>query len=318
MAHSKFTTHSLTAPPPRCWQVFVRRSGPLAGTAVEAFSLMAVMTSFVGCTLSLSETLRSEAPPLLRELSRRVLRWAGTSADVSADSCDGGDDYDGVDELACLMGSSSCTSSSSSSSSAVAEAAALLEGGSPSAGGGGAFGGADQHRGLALALTLLPPLALAATNPDGFLDILQFASSYGMVALYGLLPPAMAWSLWARQQQQQQQQQQQRGQLAPPLQQLLPSQLQGEGGAPQLEAPLVPGGPFLPDTPPHSRTVDDVPGWKGLVVEEHAGRVTWRAGLVKNQAAKGRATGEPAAITGSVSLQLCRDNACTPPETDSP
>ena len=81
------------------------------------------------------------------------------------------------------------------------------------------------------------------------------------------------------------------------------------------DAPLVPGGPFLPDTPPHSRTVDDVPGWKGLVVEEHAGRVTWRAGLVKNQAAKGRATGEPAAITGSVSLQLCRDNACTPPET---
>ena len=81
------------------------------------------------------------------------------------------------------------------------------------------------------------------------------------------------------------------------------------------DAPLVPGGPFLPDTPPHSRTVDDVPGWKGLVVEEHAGRVTWRAGLVKNQAAKGHAAGEAAAITGSVSLQLCRDNACTPPET---
>lgn len=56
-------------------------------------------------------------------------------------------------------------------------------------------------------------------------------------------------------------------------------------------APLVPGGPFFPDTPPHSRTVDDVPGWKGLVVEEHAGRVTWRAGLVKNQAAKGLAAG---------------------------
>jgi thiol:disulfide interchange protein len=62
---------------------------------------------------------------------------------------------------------------------------------------------------------------------------------------------------------------------------------------------------FEPDAPPHVHEVDDVPAWKGLQIEEHAGRVTWRATL------------EPGAgeVRGSVSLQLCRDNACLPPDT---
>jgi len=68
-------------------------------------------------------------------------------------------------------------------------------------------------------------------------------------------------------------------------------------------------GPFRPDAPPHRRTIQDVPGWNGLVVEEHAGTVVWRAPLAAGPG--GRAT----EIRGSVSLQLCRDNACTPPET---
>jgi len=75
------------------------------------------------------------------------------------------------------------------------------------------------------------------------------------------------------------------------------------------DAPQRPTGPFRPDTPPHRRTIRDVPGWNGLVVEEHAGTVTWRAPLAAHPAG----TGDE--IRGSVSLQLCRDNACTPPET---
>ncbi len=67
-------------------------------------------------------------------------------------------------------------------------------------------------------------------------------------------------------------------------------------------------GPFVPDAPPHSHAADDVPAWKGLVIEEHAGAVTWRAPL--QPAAAGAAD-----VRGSVSLQLCRDNACIPPET---
>jgi thiol:disulfide interchange protein len=75
------------------------------------------------------------------------------------------------------------------------------------------------------------------------------------------------------------------------------------------DSPQTPVGAFKPDAAPHRRTIKDVPGWNGLVVEEHAGTVTWRAALAANPA------GTAAAVHGTVSLQLCRDNACTPPQT---
>ena len=74
------------------------------------------------------------------------------------------------------------------------------------------------------------------------------------------------------------------------------------------DSPRQLGGGFEPDTPPDSRAVADIPSWKGLVVEEHAGRVTWRAPLAP-------AAGGAAEVRGSVTLQLCRDNACLPPDT---
>jgi suppressor for copper-sensitivity B len=74
------------------------------------------------------------------------------------------------------------------------------------------------------------------------------------------------------------------------------------------DSPQLPAAAFQPDEPPHRRTVDDVPGWKGLVVEEHAGRVTWRAPLAANPGSSAPA------IHGTVAVQLCRDNACSPPE----
>jgi thiol:disulfide interchange protein len=75
------------------------------------------------------------------------------------------------------------------------------------------------------------------------------------------------------------------------------------------DSPLKLAGPLRPDSAPHKRTIKDVPGWNGLVVEEHAGTVIWRAPLAPNP------DGKAAEVHGSVSLQLCRDNACTPPET---
>ncbi len=65
-------------------------------------------------------------------------------------------------------------------------------------------------------------------------------------------------------------------------------------------------GGFVPDAPPSSHEAEDVPAWKGLVIEEHAGTVTWRAPL---------APGGGGEVRGTVSLQLCRDNSCLPPET---
>jgi thiol:disulfide interchange protein len=75
------------------------------------------------------------------------------------------------------------------------------------------------------------------------------------------------------------------------------------------DSPQRPSGEFRPDHEPDRRSVDDVPSWKGLVLEEHHGTVTWRAALEPN------AAGTANDVHGTVSLQLCQDTACTPPET---
>jgi suppressor for copper-sensitivity B len=64
-------------------------------------------------------------------------------------------------------------------------------------------------------------------------------------------------------------------------------------------------GGFQPDRPPRSHTIDDIPAWKGLVVEEHEGSVTWRAPLAQGSGG----------VRGTVTVQLCREGACLPPET---
>lgn len=47
-------------------------------------------------------------------------------------------------------------------------------------------------RDIALALTLLPPLAFTSGDPAVFLSVLSIAGGYGMTFLYGILPPLMA------------------------------------------------------------------------------------------------------------------------------
>ncbi len=75
------------------------------------------------------------------------------------------------------------------------------------------------------------------------------------------------------------------------------------------EAAFRPAGPFVPNEPPTRRTVSGIPGWDGLIVEEHEGVVEWTAPLAENP------DGASDEIRGTVSLQLCRENACTPPQT---
>ena len=75
------------------------------------------------------------------------------------------------------------------------------------------------------------------------------------------------------------------------------------------DSPLLPGDRFTARPPPTKKTASDVPGWEGLTIEEHAGTVRWTAPLVANPA------GTSSAVHGTVSLQLCEDNACTPPQT---
>ncbi|KAJ8750312.1 hypothetical protein K2173_014227 [Erythroxylum novogranatense] len=53
---------------------------------------------------------------------------------------------------------------------------------------------AGQNRPLPYLLTLFPPLVLSLLDPDIFFKALDFAGTYGVLVLFGILPAAMAWS----------------------------------------------------------------------------------------------------------------------------
>jgi tyrosine-specific transport protein len=95
----------------------LRAAGPVTGALVDAFTLLAIATSFIGFVLGLSEF--------------------------------------------------------------VAEALGLPAGGG---------------KAVPYALTLVPPLALGILYPDIFFRALDFAGTYGVLVLFGLVPAAMAWS----------------------------------------------------------------------------------------------------------------------------
>ncbi|XP_059430523.1 uncharacterized protein LOC132164116 [Corylus avellana] len=51
-----------------------------------------------------------------------------------------------------------------------------------------------QGRPLPYLLTLIPPLVLSLLDPEIFFKALDFAGTYGVLVLFGLLPAAMSWS----------------------------------------------------------------------------------------------------------------------------
>lgn len=97
---------------------YVRSSGAGAGLLVDAFSLLAVATSFIGFVLGLSEFI-TEA------LGRPLV---------------------------------------------------------------------SSNKLLPYALTLLPPLVFAISSPSLFFQALDFAGTYGVLVLFGVIPVAMVWS----------------------------------------------------------------------------------------------------------------------------
>ncbi|GJU60641.1 tyrosine-specific transport protein-like protein isoform X1 [Tanacetum coccineum] len=52
----------------------------------------------------------------------------------------------------------------------------------------------DRSRPLPYLLTLFPPLILSLLDPDIFFKALDFAGTYGVLVLFGILPAAMTWS----------------------------------------------------------------------------------------------------------------------------
>ncbi|XP_021734291.1 uncharacterized protein LOC110701020 [Chenopodium quinoa] len=53
---------------------------------------------------------------------------------------------------------------------------------------------AGQSKPLPYLITLLPPLVLALLDPEIFFKALDFAGTYGVLVLFGILPAAMSWS----------------------------------------------------------------------------------------------------------------------------
>lgn len=53
---------------------------------------------------------------------------------------------------------------------------------------------AGQNKPLPYLLTLVPPLVLSLLDPEIFFKALDFAGTYGVLVLFGILPAAMAWS----------------------------------------------------------------------------------------------------------------------------
>lgn len=104
----------------------VAAAGGGVGMAVQAFTLLAVLTSFIGITLGITETAKTELldVPLLENSGNHV-----------------------------------------SSTMAV------------------------------YAASLAPAVAVASMHPASFVDILQACGAYGMVLLYGILPPLMVLNL---------------------------------------------------------------------------------------------------------------------------
>ncbi|KAF5447629.1 hypothetical protein F2P56_033168 [Juglans regia] len=51
-----------------------------------------------------------------------------------------------------------------------------------------------QNQPLPYLLTLIPPLALSLLDPEIFFKALDFAGTYGVLVLFGVLPAAMSWS----------------------------------------------------------------------------------------------------------------------------
>jgi len=138
-------------------RVLIESLGPSAGLAIETFSLLAIVTSFIGTMLGFSNYLGSE-----------IKGW----------------EEQGVfDTLLRLLPKAK-----------EAKEAKEVEGevdGEVQAGGMG-----DRASKLAaISLALVPPTLAAAASPDLFYLATQVAGGYGTTLLFGIIPPLMAWNV---------------------------------------------------------------------------------------------------------------------------
>ena len=171
------------------------------GAAVGAFSLLAIVTSCLGTALGLSSTLTAEIKGLVAAAAgaargeERVKKEAvAAAAKVAAEAANSSSILASNSLLRALSTTLSSFSEDDSSSEEEEEEEE-----------NGAFlsttaATTTAIRVAAFALVLGPPLAASLANPGSFFGVLNAVGGYGMTALYGVLPPLMAWRLREKQQ----------------------------------------------------------------------------------------------------------------------
>ena len=130
----------------------------------------------------------------------------------------------------------------------------------------------------AFALVLGPPLADSLANPGSFFGVLNAVGGYGMTALYGVLPPLMAWKL--REQQEKGKEEEEievetaKAKAPEQQQELAPDLASSSPRRPAFSPPLLPGGrAALTALTTASvavevgRLADDLEGWRRAASE---------------------------------------------------
>ena len=173
--------------------MLISSGGGAVGAAVGAFSLLAIVTSCLGTALGLSSTLTAEIKGLVAAASVRgekVKEAAAAAKAAAAKSSSSLASNPLLRALSTTLASFSEDDDSSSEEDEEEEGElALLSTAATT----------TAIRVAAFALVLGPPLAASLANPGSFFGVLNAVGGYGMTALYGVLPPLMAWKLRERQ-----------------------------------------------------------------------------------------------------------------------
>lgn len=151
----------------------ISSQGPVAGTAVAVFSLAALATSAIGTTLSLTSfiTTKLESLTAINQIPFQLpqlpqlpeLRDPSSSAVLRSRN-----------KKSSLPPKTQSDESAPESASASAPTPAHV---------------------CAVLLTLTPPTIASMSGTDIFMTATHLAGAYGMTALYGLLPPILAWAV---------------------------------------------------------------------------------------------------------------------------
>ncbi len=146
----------------------LRASSPLAATLATAFSFFAISTSFLGFVLGLTDFLADGGAPggAIRSAAEAVMGGGGGDEEGGAEGVEGLRERDRRrEEMNDARGDEEKRSAGGGKKDASVYAAALI-----------------------------PPTLFATSNPDVFLDALDVAGTFGVLTLFGCMPPLMAWS----------------------------------------------------------------------------------------------------------------------------